>query len=226
MKQVLGYEPAVQVVRAGRAAFFGSPMGDLPVAQSESVAKDDLCPQFGYVGSEYGRSRVLILGINPGNGPRDRRSAGDEVALPALLHFLEERSAQSFVGAQQAYRQVCEGWPIWRRHCSVIIGAGRLSHDDVAYTNCLPWRTASQASFAEVVARRAAELYVRPLIDELKPKVVVALGKKAAEVLSLGRMLDDKVVVWNRAQAATPAVLRDRSEAAMRLLERLGRGSP
>lgn len=212
----------MRVVELGRAAFFGSEDGDLPTATTATVAADDRRPQFGYVGSRYEEARVLILGINPGNGPRDRRDPRDEVALPALSLFLESRTEASFTAAQEAYRSVCEGWPIWKRHCSEVIGAGGLSLDQIAYSNCLPWRTGSQSNFADAVAENAARLYVKPMIDDLRPSVVVALGKGAARVLALGGLLTNEVIVWNRAQAPTKPVLQERTAAAHRLFLRLG----
>jgi hypothetical protein len=223
LNKLLGYEPALRVVESGRAAFFGSETADLPVALTELVAEDDRRPQFGYVGRNFERARVLVLGINPGNGPRDKRNRGDQIALPALAPFLDERTEATFCIARDAYQQVCVGWPIWRRHCNEVIGAGRLSLEEVAYSNCLPWRTASNASFADTVAERAAQLYVQPLLEDLRPQVIVALGKRAAHILALGGLLSNDVIVWNRAQAATRAVLRERAEAAARLFERLGR---
>jgi hypothetical protein len=57
--------------------------------------------------------------------------------------------------------------------------------DEIAYSNCLPWRTASESGFEDCVARSAVELYVQPLIEELKPAAIVAMGKRAASILAL-----------------------------------------
>jgi hypothetical protein len=219
----LGLRSAARVLAAGRASFFGSADADLPQNRSTLIAQDDLLPQFGYVGSRYAEARVLLLGINPGNGPADKRTRGDEIAMPALQRFVQYGSAASFLASQHAYQKVCESWPMWRRHCSEVIGAGLLSMSEVSYSNCLPWRTASESGFTEAVAERAAKLYAYPLIDELEPQVVIAMGKRAAGILALGGRSFTNLVVWNRAQAATLPVLKERAAAAANILRVLGR---
>ena len=222
-KPPLGFNAASSVLELGRAAFFGGQDIDLPQSRSDVVALDDSLPQFGYVGSGYGGARVLLLGINPGNGPNDRRSKGDEVAIPALHRFCQDRTESAFLSSQRAYRDVCESWPMWRRHCSAVIGAGRLSMDEIAYSNCVPWRTASEARLQDSVAERSAKLYAYPLIDELEPRVIIALGKRAAAVLCLGGRKLQNLIVWNRAQAATPPVLKERDTAAAEIMRKIGR---
>ena len=216
----LGYAAARRTVELGRAAFFSSSTEDLPIAGSEQIAFDDLLPQFGYVGARYEKCRILLLGINPGNGPRNERSAGDISAMPALHKFSAERTPEAFREAQTAYRAVCEGWAIWGRQCYELLRNTGIGMEDVAFTNALPWRTASQSAFKKQIALRAAELYVKPFVLELKPRIIVAVGKKAAEILDYAGLLSDIVVVWNRAQALQPQVVADR-EAARRKLVKL-----
>lgn len=220
-----GYEAALSVLDAGRAAFFGTADVDLPEAMTPGVRNDDGLPQFGFVGRRYSESRLLILAINPGNGPRDKRDPRDESALPALERFVKERTQQSFAFAQRAYQDVCPGWSIWRQHGLPVIAAAGLNLDQVAYSNCLPWRTKSESGFATPAARTSVELYVQPLLRELMPRVVVALGKKAARVVDLIRPLDAEVIVWNRARAPTKAVIAERAAAAARLSALFGRAA-
>lgn len=215
----LGYNSAVGALEAGRAAFVGSAYADLPTRRAPQIASDDLVPQFGFVGDRYSASRVLLLGINPGNGDNQKRNAADDIQMPPLADFARTRTVEAFKAAQNAYRQVCQAWPMWRRHCSEVIGAGLLTLDDNAYSTCLPWRTASEASFDGNVSRQAAVLYAYPLIDELKPMVVIAMGKKSATILSLGGRRIANLVTWNRAQAATAAAIADRASTAKRIFE-------
>lgn len=220
----LGYVAAGCVLKAGRAAFFGALDADLPSNRSPQLRQDDLTPQFGYVGSGYRATRVLLLGINPGNGTETvRRSATDERMMPALIAFAADPTPDRFAIAQRAYQAECAGWHVWKRHCSEAIGAGRLSLDEIAYSNCLPWRSGSNSAFSDHVAERAAMLYAYPLIEELKPSVVVALGKRAAEILQIGGKPPPNLITWNRAQAATSTVLRDRAEAGAMILATIGR---
>jgi hypothetical protein len=221
----LGFRTATAVLKIGRSAFFGGTDIDLPLNRSTLLRGDDLTPQFGYVGSRYNETRLLLLGINPGNGKQTEvRSATDERMMPMLIQFASNPTPGNFAVAQAAYQAECETWHVWRRHCKDVIGAGKLSLDQVAYSNSLPWRTGSESRFDDAVAERAAILYAIPLIEELKPRLIVAMGKRAAEVLHAAGGVLPKIIVWNRAQAATDSVLRERASAAAKVFAALDRG--
>ena len=219
----LGFLAAREVVTRGRVAIFGEADSDVALNRSPEVASDDQVPQFGFIGDRYQETRVLLLGINPGNGKRDRRSAGDARMIPVLAAFQRNPTNEAFKAAMIAYQNECRGWPVWTRHCAEVIGAGKLSFDEIAYSNVLPWRTQSGSKFTDEVARRTAGLYVTPLVSDLAPRVIVALGKRAAEVIALAETGDVPVIVWNRAQAATAAVKADRAETARLILSMVNR---
>ena len=217
---MLGFAAAKRVVALGRSAFFPDDEPDFPIGRSTIVHGDDLAPQFGYVGRLYSTTRVLLLGINPGNGPDHNRSPGDARLMPAILRFAQFPNENNYVLATRAYMTECQKWSVWKRHCAEVIGAGKLSLDEIAYSNCLPWRTASKSAFSDEVARKAAVLYVGPLLEELAPLLIVALGKtRVGPILRMSNFALPRVIVWNRAQAATKSVLRERAEAAQEVLE-------
>jgi len=220
----LGYHAARRALDLGRAAFFGGHEIDLPTDRSPLLRNDDLTPQFGYVGRLFQGTRVLLLGINPGNGPeREKRSGTDERMMPALIRFAENPTIEAFIAAQIAYQSERENWHIWKRHCKEVIGAGRLSLDEIAYSNCLPWRSESKSAFSDAVAQKAAVLYAYPLIEELRPSLIIAMGKRVTQILHLVEGELPPVITWNRAQAATVAVLQDRAAAAGNIFAMLGR---
>ena len=216
---LLGYASALKVLAVGRGAFFEHAAADLPLGRSPLLQLDDQTPQFGFVGSRYRDTGVLLVGINPGNGPsNDLRTSGDHVMMPVLAQFCAAPSPETFALASAAQMRECVRWPVWTQHCAEVLGAGGLTFDQIAYSNCLPWRTESKSKFDDATARKAASLYVRPLLDELMPRVVVAMGKRAAEILALAGPIAGTLIVWNRSQAATPAVRRERAEAAARIM--------
>lgn len=220
----LGFRTAKDVIYAGRAAFFDTLDSDLPPNRSALLRGDDLTPQFGFVGEHFASSRVLLFGINPGNGPETvTRSATDARMMPVLVAFAADPTPSNYLRAQAAYRAECQSWHVWKRHCSEILGAGKLSFDEIAYSNCLPWRTGSNSAFSDSVAEKAADLYAYPLIDELQPSVTIAVGKRAADVLRAGGKAPKDLLVWNRAQVATAAVREERERAAKEIFARIGR---
>jgi uracil-DNA glycosylase len=104
-----------------------------------------------------------------------------------------------------------------------VIGAGKLSFEEIAYSNCLPWRTGSKSNFADEVADNALKFYALPLIQELTPRVIVAMGKRAAAILETADREIPEVITWTRAQAATESVKRERVDSAARILSAVGR---
>jgi hypothetical protein len=133
--------------------------------------------------------------------------------MPALHRFAEIRSPQSFLEAQSAYKCVCQSWAVWGRHCAELLTNTGLSIDEIAYSNCLPWRTASESAFDSSTTERAARLYAIPLVEELQPRIIIALGKKAATILGYATITMPSTVVWNRAQALTKSVDEERRNA-------------
>ena len=222
MYSLLGLEAARRVVTSGRASFFGSADVDLPVRTLPILASDDLVPQFGFVGANFESARVVLVGINPGNGPDNYRHKHDALMMPLLERFVENSTEENFALACQSVRASCEQWPLWRRHCSEVIGAGKLTLDDIAYVNCLPWRTDSKSAFSDSVAEKSIEIYLQPLFRELAPRVTIALGKRAAAILRLKDFALGKCIVWNRAQALTQNVKADRIRAAKEIFAAVG----
>jgi hypothetical protein len=216
---MLGFATAKLAVERGRTAFF--PDGtDLPIGRAQEVSGDDLVPQFGFVGARFCSTRILLLGINPGNAPNHIRSSEDVRMMPAITRFAESPTEENYAGAVAAYMSVCQNWPFWKRYCSEVMGAGRLSFDDIAFANCLPWRTESGSNFSENVSIRAVEFFVRPLIQELEPSIIVALGKtRVPSILSRTGLSLPKIIVWNCARALTSSVKQERAMAARETLE-------
>jgi hypothetical protein len=80
--------------------------------------------------------------------------------MPILVRFAQDPSPEHFLQAQRAYEAECKTWPIWRRHCAEITGAGKLALDEIAYSNCLPWRTDSQSKFDDHVVRNGPPAFM------------------------------------------------------------------
>jgi hypothetical protein len=90
------------------------------------------------------------------------------------------------------------------------------------------WRTCRTLRVIETLAQhiQAARLHAYPLIDEIQPGIVIALGKKAKKILAIGGRPFRDLIVWNRSQALTEAALQERAAAAVEIRRRiLGRPS-
>ena len=223
MRLPLGYRTARRVIELGRAAFFGIGDADLPKNRSAQLQADDRTPQFGFVGSRYSPARILLFGINPGNGSEtEMRSASDARMMPALARFAADPSPEHFVAAQRAYQAECTGWRTWR-HCARILEAVGLEIEQIAYSNCLPWRSDHETRFSRDIATRAATLYAIPLVEELKPRLIVAISKRAERILSLGGRPTSNVVIWNAAHALTDRVREERDQAIAAIQSHLAR---
>jgi hypothetical protein len=130
---VLGFQSARRIVRIGRATFFGTEAADSPGGRSPLLQEHDLIPQFGFVGDAYCEKRVLILGINPGNGPKDDMpTPADARMMPMLQAFAREPSEQTFSRVSMVYMAECQRWPVWKNNCREILGAGGLSFSHIA----------------------------------------------------------------------------------------------
>lgn len=215
----MGFDAARRVVQAGRGAFFRTPDADLPVRQSSILRQDDLIPQLGFVGANYQAHRILLLGINPGNGGNNqKRNPADDKMMPAMYAFVREPTEQNFVAASRAYQTGFETWGPRLLRCPELFGPGKLAVSDVAYATCLPWRTGSKPPFTDDVMQKAATLFLRPLIEELAPAKIVAMGKTDVPKFLQMTGLHIPFILWNRSQAATPTALDERKAAAERIL--------
>ena len=214
---MFGFLASKHVVEIGRSALFPDHDNDLPLGRSAVLRHDDLTPQFGFVGTKYSSTRIVLLGINPGNGRKNAQTPADKRMMPALRRFAQNPTEFNYAEATRAYSNECQTWPVWKRHCAEVIGAGKLSLEQIAYVNCLPWRTESESRFSDDVAERAATLYLRPLIEEIEPRMIVAMGKRVPSILAMTRLNLPRIIVWNRSQAPTEAVKRERIASAQEI---------
>jgi uracil-DNA glycosylase len=138
--------------------------------------------------------------------------------MPHLERFAADPTEANFAKAQDAYKQACQTWYIWGRACNELLSAANISIEDVAFSNALPWRTKSEARFSRAVERATAENYVKPLLLDLQPRILVAVGKKVQRMIADAGMAPS--VTWNRARALTQPVRAER-EHACRLFREL-----
>ena len=142
----------------------------------------------GYVGADYrSGSGLLLLAINPGGGgdAYERRTAEDQVFIPLLMKFKEAgptEIVESFERVNTVFMRIVRGWKIWTILEPTLDAAG-VALEDVAYMNIVPYRTRGNKTPPAAVRERAWKRIVEPSLDLLAPRAIVAIGKKAGNVM-------------------------------------------
>lgn len=158
-----------------RSDIFGIDDEQMP----ESEQADALIPQIGYIGGLYSHGGDVLVAINPGGGGRTyRRTAEDAALLPKIESFRRDGSDLELLNEiSEHYARNMRTWNLWRIVKPVLDACGR-SQEEVAYLNWCPFRTRDDAMPRAAAMRRCCDLHVLPAIQALRPKRVIALGKK------------------------------------------------
>jgi hypothetical protein len=189
-------------LRGGRKLLFESETAALPIRMSDAVSADDTIPQFGFVGKYYGARKIAVIGINPGNGPDDHRTQSDEEMMPVLHRFVAEPNEVTYAAASFAQAKAFPSWLASKEIGLILEGEG-IRADEIAYTNACPYR-AGKGESKDVFPnnrrmRLAADNWLSPLLNALTPKLVIAHGQKAAEVISYCALSSTRLV-YNRSR--------------------------
>lgn len=217
----LGYRAAREVVSIGYEAMFKGYEKLIPHASDLASDEDNRTPQFGFVGPRYAETRVLVLGLNPGLVKRDKVGKRDQWSLEALRRFRDEPTPSNFLAAQAANRVALEGWRDEYLHWELLLAGTSLTFDDIAFSNGLPWRTATNALSSQLQLRAAA-CYAWPLVRELDPRLVICFGCNAAQVFEprRRRVRHPKDVRHQPTQPLPPHVVWRRSRESVAEIER------
>ena len=127
----------------------------------------------------------MFLGINPGGGSPGYtcRTAEDEHLFPKLAAFQnvsESLRDEAYLDLVSACSEVLPKWNIWLLVDS-ILKASRQTLSSVCFVNWCPFRTLNNNMPYAAAMRRSHQLVLHPLLGELKPKRIFALGKKAGD---------------------------------------------
>ncbi|HWA68415.1 MAG TPA: hypothetical protein VG821_01110 [Rhizomicrobium sp.] len=184
--QEVAYEVAKSLIDAGRGSLFETPDTDLPQGRSDLIAKDDRIPQIGFVGEAYEIRRILVLGINPGNGSSNTRSPEDSKMMPALHDFVSDSNRGAYAAAMQAQMIAFPNW-LASKEIGPILKDEGVNLAEIAYANANPYRVEGNSSnhvFPNKTRERIAAMnWVLPLALALSPRLIIAHGQKAADVI-------------------------------------------
>lgn len=177
---VLAFHRAARISRA--ALYLTETDSQLPV----HLRDDARSPFLGFLGEGWCSGGTVFLAINPGGGRAayQSRTPQDQELIPLIQEFLcasPESVTSSFRRMSASYRTQVQTWNLWR-----ILGptleACHTNVDDVCYLNIFPYRTADDAKPIQLALQNAWIKIVAPLLDQLQPGRLVALGKKAGDV--------------------------------------------
>lgn len=149
--------------------------------------EDANTPAPGWVGQSWSEG-TLLVGINPGGGGDNyRRNIADDELYLALREFREAGSPRD---QSEALRRMSESWMriqqghnIWRIIRPILEATGE-GVDEIAFMNILPFRTRMDKPAPAAAMRNAWNKAARPQIAALRPRRIIALGKKAWDILS------------------------------------------
>lgn len=134
-------------------------------------------PQPGYIGPQYRKARVLLVGQNPGT-PKSL-AIPDRPYTAALRLLRDEPTPQRYRELDAVIRKFIPQWPVHRNHFPLCESG--LLLEDIAYCNIVRCRTVIDSKPGKVLSARCiCEHFIRWL-NLLEPNVVVFVGKWAWE---------------------------------------------
>ena len=151
--------------------------------------QDDAHTMFaGYVGPRYRPGGTVIMAVNPGGGGDAyvRRTAQDEIFFPLLQAYKSSSGDQAALAFERINgrfaNSILPNWNLWRIFGPVLDAAG-AELDDIAFLNAVPYRTRGDREPAAAARAAAWRLGAGPTRDVLRPRLVIALGKKVHHII-------------------------------------------
>ena len=145
---------------------------------SSMLLRDDKenIPQPGFIGNNYEKSRILLVGQNPGVAPDSRRER-DKVYLQSLRSLASERDSQAYQDFYDIVIDFVPEWPVNRNYFP-LEDCG-LSLDDIAYCNVVRCRTLKNATPSKTLVGNCTKNHFLRFVKAIEPKVVIFIGKWA-----------------------------------------------
>lgn len=164
---------------------------------SKKIQRDKLenVPQPGFIGKHYRKHRVLLVGQNPGIAP-DRFQDRDSIYTKALRDFEREGNLIAYQSLYDELMKFVPDWPVQRNYFP--LAECGLDLHDIAYCNRVRCRTVNNEAPSKKLVNNC-ETHFLDLIEELKPRVIVFIGKWAyTQSIELLLRMDIRVTYMNR----------------------------
>lgn len=152
-----------------------------------TAIQDAETPAPGWVGPDWAGGTLLVA-INPGGGgDKYRRNSDDDRLYSTFRTFRDadgaDAQADAFRSLSQTWMEAQRGHNIWRIIRPIAEATGE-SIDQLAFINVLPFRTRENKLPSRKVMQETWRLAAKPQILALDPARIIALGKKAWDVLT------------------------------------------
>ena len=134
-------------------------------------------PQPGYIGANYWKRRVLLIGQNPGT-PKTLAEQ-DKPYTRALRQLRDSPTQEQYQALSVVLKRFIPTWPVHGNYFP-LQDAG-LSLDDIAYFNVVRCRTAADAKPGSKSVANCIKSHFTHWLDLLSPRVVVFIGKWASD---------------------------------------------
>jgi len=145
---------------------------------SSMLLRDDKenIPQPGFIGVNYGKSRILLVGQNPGVAPDSRRER-DKVYIQSLRSLASKRDSQAYQDFYDVVIDFVPEWPVNRNYFP--LEECGLSLKDIAYCNVVRCRTLKNATPSKTLVGNCTKNHFLRFVKAIDPKVVIFIGKWA-----------------------------------------------
>ncbi|MFM2449276.1 MAG: Uracil glycosylase superfamily [Pseudomonadota bacterium] len=134
-------------------------------------------PQPGYVGENYWKHRVVLVGQNPGTPKTLERQ--DQPYTAALRRLREAPSDDKYQELHKVLQSFIPQWPVHGNYFP--LDECGLSLQDIAYFNVVRCRTSGDAKPGINSVNSCLNNHFGRWLDNLAPRVVVFIGKWAAD---------------------------------------------
>jgi len=190
-------------------------------ARSPKLKRDDSnnVPQPGYIGRRYSERRVLLIGQNPAD--TDRFTSEDERYTNALGRIRDDPNDRHYDEVQRLLDAFIPRWPVSENYFP--LKECKLSLAEIAYFNVVRCRTRGNATPDTRMSQNCVQRHLARWLDLLEPKVVVFIGKWAAD--QAGHEISARSIPWafmNRQRSLSKEARIENRNAVIELVGSLG----
>lgn len=147
------------------------------LASNPSLLRDEEenIPQPGYIGKNYWRTRLLLIGQNPAIPGVEFLAQADRPYTAALRAMRDKPSAHHYNDFCYVALNFIPTWPVYRSHFP-LQECGLTLHD-TAYCNLVRCRTKKNRLPPVKATRNCTGIHLERWVSFLQPKAVVFIGK-------------------------------------------------